>query len=30
MEQGIRLVTGLSVLKMSKATATRPENIIPK
>ena len=30
MEQGMRFVKGLSTLKMSKATPTKAENIIPK
>ena len=30
MEDGIRFVTGLSTLKMSKATATNPEKMIPR
>jgi hypothetical protein len=30
MEQWIRLVAGFSTLKMSKATVTNPEKMIPR
>lgn len=30
MDEGIRFDKGLGTLKISKASATRPENMIPK